>query len=68
MAIDDFAKDAKGKVRVGKVDVEANPALASRFDILSVPQLLIFDSGLLREKIPEALQKHEMIMKMARCI
>ena len=66
--IDEFASEAKGKVRVGKVNVEANPMLASKFNILSVPFLFIFDNGQMKESMPGALQKHEIMMKMSRYI
>ena len=64
--IDDFAKDAKGKIRVGKVNVDSSPAISSKYNILSVPQILIFDNGRLQENMPGGLQKHEIMMKMAR--
>lgn len=64
--IDDFAKDAKGKIRVGKVNVDSSPAISSKYNILSVPQILIFDNGRLQETMPGALEKHEIMMKMAR--
>lgn len=64
--IDDFAKDAKGKIRVGKVNVDSSPAISSKYNILSVPQILIFDNGRLQETMPGGLQKHEIMMKMAR--
>ena len=63
--IDEFASDAKGKVRVGKLNVDANPMLASKFNILSVPFLFIFDNGQMKENMPGGLQKHEIMMKMA---
>ena len=63
--IDDFAKDSLGKVRVGKVNVDQNPGLSSRFNILSVPQILVFDRGDLAETLPGSLQKHEIMIKMA---
>jgi thioredoxin 2 len=63
--IDEFASDAKGKIRVGKVNVEANPMLASKFNILSVPFLFIFDNGQMKESMPGALQKYELMMKMS---
>lgn len=66
--IDDFAKDAKGKIRVGKLNVDSSQALSSKYNILSVPQILIFDNGRLQETMPGALQKHEIMMKMARYI
>lgn len=63
--IDDFAKDAKGRIRVGKFNVDSSQSLASKYNILSVPQLLIFDNGRLQETMPGAIQKHEIMMKMA---
>ena len=64
--IDDFAKDAKGKIRVGKLNVDSNQGLSSTYNILSVPQILVFDNGHLKETMPGAMQKHEIMMKMAR--
>ena len=66
--IDEFASDTKGKVRVGKVNVEANPMLASKFNILSVPFLFIFDNGQMKDSMPGGLQKHELMIKMSRYI
>ncbi len=64
--IDDFAKAAKGKIRVGKLNVDSNQFLATKYNILSVPQLLIFDNGRLQTTLPGALSKHEIMMKMAQ--
>ena len=66
--IDEFAADAKGKVRVGKINVDANPMLASKFNIMSVPFLFIFDNGQMKESMPGGLQKHEIMTKMSRYI
>ena len=63
--IDQFGVESKGKIRVGKVNIEASQQLAAKFNILSVPFLFIFDNGQLRESLPGALQKHDIMMKMA---
>jgi len=39
------ASDLKGKLLVGKVDTEATPALGARFNILSIPTVVLFRSG-----------------------
>lgn len=44
-AIDELAADLAGQVRVAKLDVDANPATAGRFDIRSIPTLLVIDGG-----------------------
>jgi thioredoxin 2 len=64
--IDDFAKDSKGKIRVGKLNVDSNQGISSTYNILSVPQILVFDKGRLQETMPGAMLKHEIMMKMAR--
>lgn len=63
--IDELAGDSRGKVRVGKLNVDNNPGLSSKYNILSVPQTFIFDNGALKESLPGSLQKHELMMKMA---
>ena len=64
--IDDFAKDSESRIRVGKMNVDQNPNLSSKYSILSVPQIFVFDNGELRENFPGALQKHEIMLKMAQ--
>ena len=66
--IDDYAKDAKGKIRVGKLNVDSNQALAAKYNILSLPHILVFDNGQLQETMPGAMQKHEIMIKMANYI
>ncbi len=43
--IDQLADDYAGRAVIGKVDVDANPALAKRYDIRSIPALVIFRDG-----------------------
>ena len=64
--IAEFAADSKGKVRVGKLNVDQNPQLSSKYNILSVPYLFIFDNGHMREGMPGGMDKHQIMMKMAR--
>jgi thioredoxin len=66
--IEQFASESKGRVRVGKLNIDANPNLASRFSIMSVPFLFIFDNGELKESLPGTLQKHELMLKMAHYV
>lgn len=43
--IDEVAEEMKGKAKVGKLDVDENPKMASEYGILSIPSLKIFKSG-----------------------
>lgn len=43
--IDAFAKRNSGRVGVGKVDVDAEGELAERFEISSIPTIIVFRDG-----------------------
>jgi thioredoxin-like negative regulator of GroEL len=66
--VDEFASESKGKIRVGKVNVDTNPDLAARYSIMSVPFLFVFDNGQLKESMPGGLQKNDLMLKMAAYI
>lgn len=44
-AIDALAEEFQGRIKVGMVDVDAEPELAERYGIRAMPTLLIFDRG-----------------------
>ena len=44
-AFEEAAKRLSPNVRVAKLDTEAEPAIASRFGIRSIPTLIAFDKG-----------------------
>jgi thioredoxin 2 len=62
--MDDFARKAKGRVRVAKLNVDASPQTAARFDVRSIPFLYIFDNGQLKESLPGGLPVPELMRKM----
>ena len=43
--IDDLARELDGQATIGKVDVEAEPAIAERFEVQALPSLLFFKGG-----------------------
>lgn len=49
--IENLAERYEGRARICKVDVTAENALAARFDIVSIPTVLIFEDGGLREQM-----------------
>jgi thioredoxin 1 len=61
--IDTVANEYAGKVKVGKVDVDTNNATASRFNVFSIPTLLLFKNGHVVEQRVGAVGKSE-VLKM----
>jgi thioredoxin 1 len=43
--LDQLATEYNGKLRVGKVDVDANQRTAARFNVRSIPSILFFKNG-----------------------
>ena len=53
--MEELAKDYAEKALFGKVDVDQDSAIASRYAIMSIPHFLIFKNGTLVEKIVGAV-------------
>jgi thioredoxin 2 len=49
--IDALAREYAGRVLVGKLDVDGNPETAARFEVRSIPTLLLFDRGRLVDRL-----------------
>lgn len=43
--LEKFAEENEGKVKVGKVNVDEEEALAREFGIMSIPTLMVFKNG-----------------------
>ena len=43
--VDDLAREYAGRVKIGKLDVDANPQTAFRFNVRSIPSILFFRGG-----------------------
>jgi len=54
------AKDYEPKLRFAKVDTEAEPQLAARFAVRSIPTLILFQKGRELARISGALSPHQL--------
>jgi thioredoxin 1 len=62
--IDELAKDYAGKVVFGKLNVDENPKTAMRFDIMSIPTLLIMKDGKEVDRIIGVVPKQSIEAKL----
>ena len=55
--LDQLAREYVGKVKVVKVDVDANQRTAMRFNVRSIPSILFFKNGKLVDQVIGAVPK-----------
>ena len=58
--LDELAEKYDGKVRFGKVNVDDEPLLASRFGIASIPTLIFFKNGKIQKQTVGYREKKEL--------
>jgi len=56
--LDDLSEDMP-EVKIGKVDVDDNPALAEKFKIFSIPNMCVFKDGAMVDRIVGLTQADE---------
>lgn len=54
-----------GSVTFGKLNVDENPAIATKYDILSIPTLVVFENGEVKKKIVGAKNKKQLLDDLA---
>jgi thioredoxin 1 len=57
--VEELAKEYNGKLKVGKLDVDANGSIAQRYKILAIPTILIFKKGQVASQIIGAAPKKD---------
>jgi thioredoxin 1 len=62
--VEELATEYDGKLKVTKMDVDANPRTAMQFGIRSIPTLLIFKGGQVVEQIIGAVPKRHLMDKV----
>lgn len=62
--VEELSKDYEGKAVIGKLDVDANPAVAAKFGIRNIPTLLVFKNGQVVDKNVGAAPKHILAAKV----
>jgi thioredoxin len=55
--LDELAAESAGRYRIAKLNVDENPQTASRFNIASIPTMLIFKEGKLIDRLIGAQPK-----------
>ena len=62
--LDQLATDYQGKVKITKLDVDANIKTGSRFNVRSIPTLLFFKDGKVVDQIIGAVPRTQIEAKL----
>lgn len=60
-----IASGLGGRIKVAKINTEQNPVMASRFSVMSVPLMIIFDNGKEKENMMGAVSELDILKKLA---
>jgi thioredoxin 2 len=64
--LEELATEMAGRVRVAKLNVDENPATATRFQVRSIPTLLVLKGGKEMERIVGVQPKAEIVRRLQR--
>ncbi len=57
--MEEISENFKGKLKVGKVNIEDSPEIAEKFGVSSIPNLIMFKDGRIVEQIIGAMPQEE---------
>ena len=66
--IEELAKDFKGKIKIGKLNVDENLETAGKYEVLGIPSLKFFKNGKIISEITGVQPKEILVEKIKEVI
>jgi thioredoxin 1 len=66
--IDTVAADYAGKIKVGKVNVDDNPATPGKYSVRGIPTLILFKGGKVIDQVVGAVPKSQLDALIAKAL
>ena len=63
--LNDIATQEAGKVRIAKLNVDDSPTVTRRYEVMSIPTLLVFKDGVLKKRVVGAKGKNQLLAELA---
>jgi thioredoxin 1 len=67
-ALEEIASEQNGKLTVAKLNVDDNPDTARRYDVMSIPTLLVFIDGEVKKRLVGAKGKAQLLEELSEFI
>ena len=63
--LEEVADEHGDRVRIAKLNVDENPDLARRFDVMSIPTLILFKEGIPEARLVGAKGKNQLVQEIS---
>jgi thioredoxin 1 len=63
--LDEIADEQAGKLKIAKLNVDDNPDIARRFDVMSIPTLIVFKDGQPVQRMVGAKGKGQLLEELS---
>jgi thioredoxin 1 len=63
--LEDLAREQAGKLTIAKLNVDDNPDVTRRFDVMSIPTLIVFQDGVPRKRLVGAKGKAQLLQELS---
>ena len=63
--IEEIAEEVKETVKVGKVNVDNNQELAIKYDVMSIPTIIVFENGVPKKTFIGVTDKNEILEQLS---
>lgn len=67
-AIEEIEQEYKGKIKVGKLNIDDARSLATQYQVMSIPTIAIFKDGEIVDKVVGVVGKDELEEKVKECL
>lgn len=62
--MEDIAEEYSGRIRVAKLNVDANRETAAKYDIMSIPTVILFEKGEAAKQVVGAMPKDSLVKEL----
>jgi thioredoxin 1 len=63
--LDEIASENQGKIKIAKLNIDDNPAIARRFEVMSIPTMIVFRDGQPAKRMVGAKGKGQLLQELS---